>query len=487
MSMATGKRINVVHLGINAAGLAPVNVINTFGFDGILGWYDHRNAGSWAPSLGTEGIYSRFETLIRYCLPNAMAAEGNTKTPKFLAMFWSQGETDALSTGSRLHYGRSLRNLKASIRNLIKGLGYSPYTNGAEMPWIQPKIMRVAYELKGIFDYYGTLVPFDGDGEGLVNNAIVEEAASDEFSAWIYTDDLPRKLPDGNHLNGVGECARGARTAQAMTLLVDHALGFGSDSLTNKTPELVDICNRALSLMGESPVIQSIDEDTEQARLCRLFLPEARDTLLQMRKWSFATRRVALTPVKMPDQPVYSQFGFCYVMPPEALNAFAVLPPDEVEEEFDFLSVAKVGYSDAFVDAWDEGPALTTEALPGYTSMSELPLVSEDDVKPQPFRVERSPIGGRYIFTNQEQATLQFVQRVVDASEYSSSFSEALSAYLAAKLAGSLIKGANGVATAKEMMQLSAGHLRHAGVADASSQRRPHDPFDFVPSHMSNR
>ncbi len=493
MSMATGKRINVVHLGINAAGLAPVNVINTFGFDGILGWYDHRNAGAWAQSLGGEGIFQRLDTLLRYSLPNALAAEGNTKTPKFLAWFYSQGETDALNRGSRLHYRESLRGLKAAIRNTIKGLGYSPYSDDAEMPWVQAKVMHVPYELKGTYPYYSDPnYNFTGDGESLVNNAILEENAGDEFGEWIYTDDLPRLNTDPGHLNGVGECARGARSSKRMAELVDHALGYGSPCLTSQD-EMVRLYNRALALIGEAPDIQSLSDGSEQVRLCKLFGTECRDTLLQMRQWSFALRRVALTEVHMPQQPLYTQWGHCYVMPPEALNAFRVLPPDVIETpptEAELISWAvdpAYAYTSAFVAAWDETLALNTSIDTGTVDASELPLVDEDSLEPQPYQVERSPHGGRYIFANQRQATLQYVERVSDATEWSPAFSEAFCAYLGSKLAGAIIKGREGERVAAGMLQKSAGYVRVASSTEAIQRKPKHGPFDFIPDHLKNR
>jgi len=421
-----------------------------------------------------------------------MAAEGNTKTPKFLAWFYSQGETDALNRGARLHYRESLRGLKAAIRNTIKGLGYSPYTNGAEMPWVQAKVMHVAYELKGTYQYYTGPVVFDGDGEGLVNNAILEENAGDEFGEWIYTDDLPRKATDPNHLNGVGECARGARSSKRMAEMVDHALGYGSPCLTSED-HTVALYNRALSLIGEAPDIQNAKDGSEQLRLCQLFTNECRDTLLQMRQWSFALRRVALTEVKMPQQPLYTQWGHCYVLPPEALNAFKVLPPDAIEEpptEAELISWANDpagAYTFAFIDAWDKTLALNTSIDPATVDASTLPLVDEDSLKPQVFQVERSPHGGRYIFTNQKQATLQYVERCVDASEWSPSFSEAFCAYLASKLAGSLLKGREGERVAAGMLQKAAGYVRVASSSEGQQRKANHGPFDFVPDHLANR
>ena len=55
----------------------------------------------------------------------------------------------------------------------------------------------------------------------------------------------------------------------------------------------VDICNLALSHLGDTATIASLDppEGSAQAEHCARFYPIARDSLLEMHAWGFATSR----------------------------------------------------------------------------------------------------------------------------------------------------------------------------------------------------
>ena len=51
----------------------------------------------------------------------------------------------------------------------------------------------------------------------------------------------------------------------------------------------VKIANMALSLLGADSSIESLDEETHNARMCKLWLEQARDGLLRAHPWKFAT------------------------------------------------------------------------------------------------------------------------------------------------------------------------------------------------------
>ena len=55
----------------------------------------------------------------------------------------------------------------------------------------------------------------------------------------------------------------------------------------------VDICNIALRKLGAS-TIMSLDDESEEARLCKLLFPFVRDCELRKYFWSFAIKRVLL-------------------------------------------------------------------------------------------------------------------------------------------------------------------------------------------------
>jgi hypothetical protein len=129
----------------------------------------------------------------------------------------------------------------------------------------------------------------------------------------------------------------------------------------------------------------------------------------------------------------------------------------------------------------DDGVAVEVDSL--------LPIQSHVELEPEPYAVEQSPFGHRYIFTNQTHATLQYVARVVDADQYSPQFATALACYLGSMLASVTIKGDEGEAVSGRLLQKAAGFVRAASASDAR-QQRPIDssrPFGFVPDHLANR
>ncbi len=57
----------------------------------------------------------------------------------------------------------------------------------------------------------------------------------------------------------------------------------------------VDICNRALSEMGKSIVINSLDDPTPAATQCKLHYTAIRQQLLRAAPWGFARKTVTLS------------------------------------------------------------------------------------------------------------------------------------------------------------------------------------------------
>lgn len=493
LSMAIGKRVNLVVLAVNGSQIAPSPGRNAFGWQGHCGWYDQADDWTWSPGA-TNGLWDRLKHLLTTCLPNAMAAEGNTKPIRVLGWVHSQGESDAMNDGARFHYGKSVRGLQTAIRNLCDtlknadGSSYNPYTDEAKIPWIQPQIMNTPYQLKGTFTYYAGSVMIDGDSNHLVNNSILELVNADEFAGTIKCDDCPRNLPDAGHLSGTGHAIRAMRLAKETTQLIDYALGFGSAALVSTKNQVVDICNRALAMIGKDPAMTSMTENTEEASLCKLFYREARDSLLRLRQWNFALRRKALDELKMDDQELHAQWGYCYAVPATALSAFRVFPPDKIRAAFDDSVVLTLGYSASLVAAFDTTYGLSDDLNPNEVAQSLLPVTSVSTLKPQLFHSERSPDGGRRIYTNQEQATLQYVERVSDPSEYPPDFQGALTALLASKLAGALIRGPQSLKVADAMRQIAGDYMVSAANSDAFEQESEEDNFwDFEPDHLSFR
>ena len=191
----------------------------------------------------------------------------------------------------------------------------------------------------------------------------------------------------------------------------------------------VDICNLALARLGDNATVASIDppEGSAQAEHCARFYAAARDSLLEMHAWKFATRRVQLAKLTVPSW----DWSFAYAEPTGALNLLGVLS-----------------------------------------------ATASNDDETQPYEAESDATGAAIILTNQESASLRFVARVTDTTKFSPLFVDALAWLLASYLAGPVLKGDAGAAMAKTCLQSFMLAFSNAKVSDANQRKvRPeHTP-----------
>lgn len=204
----------------------------------------------------------------------------------------------------------------------------------------------------------------------------------------------------------------------------------------------VDICNLALGHLGDAATVSSIDppEGSAQAEHCARFHPIARDSLLEMHDWNFATTRVVLAELTS----AWSEWKYCYACPTDAINLLAVMS-NEAADDYNINSSSQLIQSGL----------MTTSA----------------SYAPQPFSQETLPDGTLVIYTNQENAMLRYSRSVTDTTIFSALFVDALAWYLASFLAGPVIKGDQGAAEAKRCMQMAMGMLSKAATSDANQRR----------------
>lgn len=217
---------------------------------------------------------------------------------------------------------------------------------------------------------------------------------------------------------------------------------------------VVDICNLALAHLGDDARITSISppDGSQQAAHCQRFYPIARDGLLEMHNWRFATKRASLALLDTDELPV--EWGFAYGYP-ACIKIVSVHFPDEVA-------------------------SAPTGAIFDATEFISVP-------KAQAFTVETLSDGTQVIFTNVENASARFIANVTDTTKFSPLFIIGLSHLLAAYLAGPIIKGEAG-------MKIARSHLewfeRLAGPrAQASDARVGKDDsyMNFTPSSLAAR
>ena len=208
----------------------------------------------------------------------------------------------------------------------------------------------------------------------------------------------------------------------------------------------VDICNLALGHLGDTATVASINppEGSAQSEHCARFYPIARDALLEMHPWGFATKRVNLAALNS----TWPEWQYAYALPGDVVNLLAVMPPNASDD-----------YS---------------VPMQSLYNVNGAPIPMAGQYQPQPYNTEVLDDGTSVIYTNQEDAMLRYTALVKDPTKFSPLFVETLGYLLASKLAGPIIKGDAGAAEAKRCYQMFQGHLVEATQSDAvQRQVRP--------------
>jgi len=207
----------------------------------------------------------------------------------------------------------------------------------------------------------------------------------------------------------------------------------------------VDICNLALSFVGDRANVSSIDppEGSAQAEHCARWYPIARDRLLSEHNWNFATKRAALALLSSVS---ISGWSYAYAMPADCMTAIAVIPTDSA------------------------GDYLYSTSSPLYPEQYQYDDLTT--ITPIEFVEETDSDGTRIILTNQENAYLRYTAYVTDTTKFPPLVINALARLLSSYLAGTILKGQTGIKVAQSLLQIyEAVDLPKARVHD-SKQRR---------------
>ena len=223
---------------------------------------------------------------------------------------------------------------------------------------------------------------------------------------------------------------------------------------------VVDICNAALSHIGDSANVASIDppDGSAQAGYCATFYPLALNALLEMASWGFSTVRATLAVVDNPS----STWAFAYACPSNATNLISVLSSDALDD-----------YSQNFT------------RVPGtfYPDFS-YSNPADNLYAPQPYAMETDGEGGLIILTNVCDAVLRFTMAVDDPTKFSPLFVMALSYLLASMLAGPIVKGEEGATMSASMLTKFQAFKVQATSSDANQRRIIPAQSVLVRSHV---
>lgn len=422
LSEFLGETIYVVASDVGGTTLSHNEWSN--GGSDVVGWYDPAQQSHWSPG-DSNNCFARMMAELDAAV-SIMAAQGDTL--ECVGVFYPQGESDA---GNELYanaYAHNLRRLKARVRQELKNRGMWP---GAveTIPWVHPQISGPAAT--------GYVWPY----AATVNAAIAQVADEDRHSGTFSVDDIPRKSPTDPHYTGAGAVTLETRCFEAWRDIFTAATSTGE----------VDICNLALSHIGETGNVASISpsDGSTQATICARYYPIARDALLEMRQWGFAMKRRALSPVTSDS----STWQFAYVVPGDAMKIVAVQDAEATGD-----------YTQAISSSFFNEPAF--------------PLGSGQSV-PQEFNIGQRADGTRILYTNLDDAVLRYVSRVTDTSRFSATFRLALSWHLASLLAGHIIKGDEGGSAARRCSQMAQFYLGQASEVDGVQHNAK--PTHFAP------
>lgn len=199
----------------------------------------------------------------------------------------------------------------------------------------------------------------------------------------------------------------------------------------------VKICNMALSHIGSSATISSINppDGSVEAGHCETFYDLARTELLEPGAWQFSMKRAALAQVTNES----TQWLYAYALPSDCMRALRVL------------------WAGAGVNVFNE---------------SETAVIASDKGSAN-FDIE-----GTVLFSNEEDAVLVYVRDVTDSGRFTASFTSALAYLLASYLAGPIVKGSDGMRIGDGMRQraMSLAELAATASANASSETNERTP-----------
>ena len=183
-----------------------------------------------------------------------------------------------------------------------------------------------------------------------------------------------------------------------------------------------DIANMALSRMGHNRLMTSFDDDaTTEGNLVRLHYPRLRDSILRSHPWNFAIKRAVLAPEG--SAPAY-EYTYKSPLPNDCLKVLRT----RVESEN-----------------------------------------IEDD-----YRIE-----GRYVLSNSNATSIEYVSRVTDPAQFDTMFVDMLAWALAAECAMPLINDARVAQNAASMFQSLQRDARYVD-AQEGKPRPIIDAYDWI-------
>jgi len=425
----TGRRSLYAPLAFEKTTLKHREV-HADGTGAVFGWSDLNQQLSWAPGE-TNGCFARLLDMLDG-IKLALTEESSTIAD--VVVHFNQGEEDAGVEYLANNYRKNLHQFKAAVRQALYDRGLSP-VKPERIKWLQATIPtdvppRSDQSTTTRWPYAST-----------VNTAIEAEALADDYSRSLTGTDLEshadrtvfsdNAAADEEHYHGTQMDLLGQRAFTAFKAL--ERSGYSE----------TEVCNMALSYLGEPGRLTNVDTDTSrEAELCRQFLAVARDELLERHAWDFALRSVS--PTKRTASPRVD-YKYAYDYPDNVASVLSLVRSDV---DYNYKTMGTTGQHD-------------------YT-------------------VELDDNGDRVLLTDLNDALMLYVAKVTDPTKWSTVFTSALAWRLVFHLAGAILKGEEGSKKAAAAAQMAENVLRTATKHD-SDHKRDVDISNHVPVFLRHR
>lgn len=208
----------------------------------------------------------------------------------------------------------------------------------------------------------------------------------------------------------------------------------------------VDVCNRALGSIGTRSTIAALNENSNEANQCAIYLETCRDELLRLAPWNCATIFVNLSLIcaapGTPENPSQSNASWQIGIPP---------PPWAYEYLYPSDCLRPLWICPQFTTGFASGVPITTAITGGAPQFWSGPPVRYKVGIDTIGNAGLPAVGGadtKVIWTNQQSAILGYIKRITNPDIMDSQFIQAWVALLAARLTISLT-GEKGLANLK--------------------------------------
>ena len=211
----------------------------------------------------------------------------------------------------------------------------------------------------------------------------------------------------------------------------------------------LDICNNALSLIGQGTHISSLDENKKEADACKRLLPVTIARCLDKFNWSFARRDEVITADFELKDALCLPWKFVYKLPDDVMRILFAVPMD--------------------VDSRSESLNFTNQIRFNIRNYGDQKVIATD---------------------NQAPFIIQYIANTSKVEIFSPTFCEAVESYLASALASELIKGVEGMNISNALAKSAFSLLEFASALDAqqgAQALKPQEDFDLVKTRRGYR